>query len=150
MDTWDTSDLALAAWVACHAGEPTAIPKSKWCLFSFQNPEACREIALEYFASEACKFDAVVRAIRKVLAGFYWSRGAQLSSQWSTRNLSLAAYAIVRGTHLSGVAREENDGRRPFYVYHFSNGDLEKMRVDWESSEAKLFDNQVRRLKRMS
>lgn len=157
METWGTRDLSLAAWVAYKLGDPSSVERSpnnsNWRSFIFDNSEACQKASIEYLSSESHKFDAMVRAIRKVLSGFDWGDKKQDDKkipkhEWSTNEISFASFSIVCGAVLVFISKEESASGRCFYRFFFSNESYAYFRTRWNSSEARLFDEHVRRLKR--
>jgi hypothetical protein len=151
---WSTSDLSLAAWISHKLGEPTSIERSpfrgNWRSFIFDNPDKCRRLSIRYLSSEAHKFDATLRALRKLLAGFEWTESKNGVSYWSTNDLSLAAFSIVRGAVLESISIEGKSNGRTFNRFFFSGGSYDSFRSMWEHSEAKYFDEKVKQLKRSS
>lgn len=157
MDSWSTRDLSLAAWLSHKLGDPTATEMSpcnrNWRSFVFDNSEECRKLSIEYLSSESHKFDSTVRALRKVILGFKWveetpRNGQKSKALWSTDEISFASFAIVQGAILHSIRMEEKSFGRVFYRFSFSNGSYSSFRSLWTSSEARLFDEQVKRLKR--
>lgn len=151
---WTTSDLALAAWVACRVGDPNTAERapssrSPWVLFSFEDEARCREVALEYPRSESYLFDSTVRALRKISLGFNWTNYRDVQFLWSTCKLSLAAFAVTRGAALCGMQPEGN-GEKALYRFLFSDGNQRQILDDWNVSESRHFDEQLRRLKRLA
>lgn len=149
--TWTTTDIALAAWVACHLGPPACVDsgRTKWARFTFNDQAACRAVCVLYPSSEAHRFDAAVRALRKVEIGHDWPAHHPDIVAWPARGVSLAAYAVVRGAALQDIDYTEDSTGRPVPVFLFSGGDgFVDLAGEWQGSKCRDFDEWVRRLKR--
>lgn len=66
------------------------------------------------------------------------------SDVWTTSNMGLAAYAMVQGLTLLGVAREKER-----FSFRLSDPERrrEQLRVDFANSEVRKFDEAIKTLK---
>lgn len=67
--TYTTSDIGIAAYLQLCGKKLIQCKRLEGgrFFFEFDNPEECKEKAIEFLSSDFCKFDNIVRNLKKIL-----------------------------------------------------------------------------------
>lgn len=148
-----TADLSIAAYMA-HKGislvEARALGDSVFFCFDIDQKQFLEKV-IEFPSSEEAKFDWQLRALRKTIFSSDWPYERRQQSDWSTIDLSLAAFAMIRGARLSEIIRYQAPSEKRWFRLFFE-GDhslFDRIETDWPGSVCYRYDATVAKLKQM-
>jgi hypothetical protein len=149
-----TADFSIAAYLHAHGVELHSArlrhdSRSQYD-FHFDDPaHECAGLAIDFVNSDSHRFDQSQRALKKLAFGWKDREQAGDRGDWSTGDMSLAAFVLSQGVRLVGFRRTHPTRREYQFCFDDSDRRCRDLAIDFIHSEAHRFDQSSRALKKL-
>lgn len=152
--TWATADFSIAAYLHAHGVElhSACLRHDSRSQYDFHFDDAageCSRLAIAFVNSDSHRFDQSQRALKKLAFGWKDREQAGERGDWSTGDMSLAAYVLSKGVRLVGFRRTHPTRREYQFFFDDSGSRCRDLAIDFIHSESHRFDQSSRALKKL-